>query len=492
MGIRYRGSVLGWLWSYVKPLIQFLVFFVALGVFLGLNRQIDFYPIYLLSGITAVTFFNEAFSNATRSLVDNAALIKKIYLPREMFPVASMFVAAVNTLPQVIVVVIISLFFGWAPTALQVFAVLLGFVLIALLATGLGLLFGSINVTFRDAQSFVEIITMMSVWASPVMYQWEMVQRELPEWLFTLYRLNPLTPAVELFHYGIWFPSTREAPRHSPTCGCSAGSRCSYPSCSSSPARSSSGGWRAVLLKISDARVPRIVMEDVRKTFKLRHTHSIKETVVAAARRKPLTSSFHALDGVSFSVESGESVALLGFNGSGKSTSLKMISGVLRPDTGRVLTRGRVAGLIEVGAGFHPDLSGRENIFLNAAILGMSKKEIEERYDDIVAFSEIERFIDTEVKHYSSGMFLRLAFSVAIHTEVDVLLIDEILSVGDEPFQQKCLARIRELHAAGKTLVVVSHDLDMVSDLCQRGILLRDGKIAFDGDSKRAVELMRQ
>ncbi len=246
------------------------------------------------------------------------------------------------------------------------------------------------------------------------------------------------------------------------------------------------------MLKISDARVPRIVMEDVRKTFKLRHTHSIKETVVAAARRKPLTSSFHALDGVSFSVESGESVALLGFNGSGKSTSLKMISGVLRPDTGRVLTRGRVAGLIEVGAGFHPDLSGRENIFLNAAILGMSKKEIEERYDDIVAFSEIERFIDTEVKHYSSGMFLRLAFSVAIHTEVDVLLIDEILSVGDEPFQQKCLARIRELHAAGKTLVVVSHDLDMVSDLCQRGILLRDGKIAFDGDSKRAVELMRQ
>lgn len=212
---------------------------------------------------------------------------------------------------------------------------------------------------------------------------------------------------------------------------------------------------------------------------------------MAAARRRPLTSSFHALDGVSFSIGDGESVALLGFNGSGKSTSLKMISGVLRPDTGQVLTRGRVAGLIEVGAGFHPDLSGRENIFLNAAILGMSRRETEERYDDIVAFSEIEQFIDTEVKHYSSGMFLRLAFSVAIHTEVDILLIDEILSVGDEPFQQKCLARIRELHAAGKTLVVVSHDLDMVSSLCERGILLRDGKVAYDGDSKEAVALMR-
>jgi ABC-2 type transport system ATP-binding protein len=245
------------------------------------------------------------------------------------------------------------------------------------------------------------------------------------------------------------------------------------------------------LPRTSDNRTPRIVVDDVRKGFTLRRTHSIKETVVAAVRRKPLTSRFHALDGVSFEIHEGEAVALLGFNGSGKSTTLKMISGVLRPDSGRVLTRGRVAGLIEVGAGFHPDLSGRENIFLNAAILGMSKKETEARFDEIVAFSEIEQFIDTEVKHYSSGMFLRLAFSVAIHTEVDILLIDEILSVGDEPFQQKCLARIRELHAAGKTLVVVSHDLNMVADLCDRGIFLRNGRVEFDGESHEAVARMR-
>ena len=246
--------------------------------------------------------------------------------------------------------------------------------------------------------------------------------------------------------------------------------------------------------RISDdpAGTPRILVRDVRKDFKLRHTHSIKETFVAAVRRKPLTTDFHALDGVSFTIDEGEAVALLGFNGSGKSTMLKMISGVLRPDAGEVRTRGRVAGLIEVGAGFHPDLSGRENIYLNAAILGMSRKETEDRFADIVAFSEIEQFIDTEVKHYSSGMFLRLAFSVAIHTEVDVLLIDEILSVGDEPFQRKCLARIRELHADGKTLVVVSHDLNMVSDLCSRGILLREGSLAFDGDSKEAVAIMRE
>lgn len=244
--------------------------------------------------------------------------------------------------------------------------------------------------------------------------------------------------------------------------------------------------------RISDSKtLPRVVVDDVHKNFKLRHTHSIKETALAAIRRKPLTTDFHALDGVSFEIDEGESIALLGFNGSGKSTMLKLISGVLTPDSGRVLTRGRVAGLIEVGAGFHPDLSGRENIFLNAAILGMTKKETEARYDEIVAFSEIEKFIDTEVKHYSSGMFLRLAFSVAIHTEMDVLLIDEILSVGDEPFQKKCLERVRQLHAAGKTLVVVSHDLNMVSNLCDRGILLQNGKARFDGPTKDAVELMR-
>lgn len=243
--------------------------------------------------------------------------------------------------------------------------------------------------------------------------------------------------------------------------------------------------------RISKSDQPSIIVDSVTKRFLLRHTHSLKETVIAAIRRKPLASSFDALQDVDFSIYPGESVALLGYNGSGKSTLLKLISGVLRPDTGKVLTRGRIAGLIEVGAGFHPDLSGRENIYLNAAILGMTQKEIDARFDEIVEFSEIERFIDTEVKHYSSGMFLRLAFSVAIHTEVDTLLVDEILSVGDEPFQRKCLAKIRQLSAEGKTLVVVSHDLEMVKGICERGILIRQGKVVFDGPSSEAVAHLR-
>ncbi|ANJ27695.1 ABC transporter permease [Agromyces aureus] len=204
--IRYRGSVLGWLWSYVKPLVQFAVFFVALGVFLRLSNSIDAYPLYLLAGMTVISFFTEAFANGTRSLVDNAPLIKKIYVPREMFPVSSMIVAAINTLPQMIVVGIIAAVLGWQPTALGVAAILLGFVIVAVLSTALGMLFGAINVSFRDAQSFVDIIVMCAVWASPVMYQLSMVRSTLPDWAFTLYLLNPLTPAVELFHYGFWAP----------------------------------------------------------------------------------------------------------------------------------------------------------------------------------------------------------------------------------------------------------------------------------------------
>lgn len=238
---------------------------------------------------------------------------------------------------------------------------------------------------------------------------------------------------------------------------------------------------------------PRIVVDDVSKIFNIRHTHSLKELIVAKVkgRREATVDRFHALDHVGFSVRDGEAVALLGLNGSGKSTLLKLISGVMRVDGGQILVRGKIAGLIEVGAGFHPDLTGRENVYLNGAILGMSEEQIEAQFDDIVAFSEIEEFIDTEVKFYSSGMFLRLAFAVAVHTDPDVFLVDEILAVGDEPFQKKCLARIRQLKESGKALVIVSHDLDMVAKLCDRGILLRRGRIVHDGDVNDAVAMLR-
>jgi ABC-2 type transport system ATP-binding protein len=251
------------------------------------------------------------------------------------------------------------------------------------------------------------------------------------------------------------------------------------------------------LPKISDAATvqaasrPAIVLDHVHKDFHLRHTHSMKETFVAWLKKKPIADDFTAIEDLSLTIEEGESVALLGLNGSGKSTTLKLVSGVLQPTSGTVLTRGRVAGLIEVGAGFHPDLSGRENVFLNAAILGMTREETEAKFDDIVAFSEIGRFIDTEVKFYSSGMFVRLAFAVAIHTQMDILLVDEVLAVGDEPFQKKCLQKIRDFHDSGKTVVVVTHDLGAAQRVCERGVLLDHGRVILDGTSKQAVERLR-
>lgn len=234
-------------------------------------------------------------------------------------------------------------------------------------------------------------------------------------------------------------------------------------------------------------------LSNVVKEFDLRHTRSIKEYVVwwLSGRKGDLTESFKALDDVSFTIHQGESVALLGFNGSGKSTTLKLVSGVMLPDVGSVLVRGRIAGLIEVGAGMHPDLTGRENVHLNGAILGMTEAQINDRFDSIVDFSGIEKFIDTEVKFYSSGMYMRLAFSVAVHSDPDLFLVDEVLAVGDEPFQRKCIARMKELRDSGQTLMVVSHDLELIKDICERGIVLQHGKVVHDAGIVEAVDFLR-
>jgi len=236
---------------------------------------------------------------------------------------------------------------------------------------------------------------------------------------------------------------------------------------------------------------PRIIVEHVSKWFNKRSTRSFKDVIVNIVRKVPVRArQFRALNDVNFVIGEGESVAIMGLNGSGKSTTLKLVSGVLEPDEGRVFTRGRVAGLIEVGAGFHPNLTGRENVFLNAAILGMTENETKHRFDEIVEFSGIGDFIDQEVKHYSSGMFMRLAFSVAIHVELDVLLVDEVLAVGDAPFREKCSAKLKELAQQGVTMMVVSHSKTQVKELCTRGIVIKKGEIIFDGAIDEAVEVL--
>lgn len=205
--VRYRGSALGWLWSFVKPAALFTVYFMALGVFLRLNDTIEHYPIYLFSGLILVNFFSESFTNSTRSLVENGALIKKIYLPRELFPVATIYVAVVNLLPQLVILLLVCVGVGWTPSPLELLGVVLAVLIVMLFALGLGMLFGAANVSYRDSQNFVELIVMVAPWASPVLYQWSMVKDVIPDWLFTIYQLNPLTAAVNLMHQGFWLPT---------------------------------------------------------------------------------------------------------------------------------------------------------------------------------------------------------------------------------------------------------------------------------------------
>lgn len=234
-----------------------------------------------------------------------------------------------------------------------------------------------------------------------------------------------------------------------------------------------------------------IQLTNVTKTFTMHYHRTIKQISVALARRQQISETFRAVDDVTFSVEQGESIGLMGLNGSGKSTLLKMISGVMRPDQGEVLTRGRIAGLIATGAGFHPQLSGRENLILNAAILGMSERETRRKFDEIVDFSGLEKKLDTRVGHYSSGQSARLGFAVAIHVDSDIFLADEALAVGDRPFRRKCMAKMQEVRQGGRTLFYVSHSTGSVRRMCDRVVVLEEGRVAFDGPTDDGIKYLQ-
>lgn len=234
-----------------------------------------------------------------------------------------------------------------------------------------------------------------------------------------------------------------------------------------------------------------VVAQNVTKRFRIYHErpHSLKERVVSL--RGSRYEEFLALNDVSCQIGHGESFGIIGANGSGKTTLLKCIAGILRPDEGRILTSGRMASLLELGAGFHPDLTGRENVYLNASILGLTKRQTERQFDEMVAFAELEQFIDTQVKHYSSGMYIRLGFAVAVHADPEILLVDEVLAVGDERFQRKCLDRIAKFQREGRTIVVVTHSMDMLRNVCNRAMFLHEGRVKAEGDSADVIRVFR-
>jgi ABC-2 type transport system ATP-binding protein len=235
-----------------------------------------------------------------------------------------------------------------------------------------------------------------------------------------------------------------------------------------------------------------IEVAGVSKRFRLFHEkyQSFKERAIHFGRVPH--EDFWALRDIDLTVEQGETIGLLGRNGSGKSTLLKCLAGILQPTDGTIRTTGRLAALLELGAGFHPELTGRENVFLNASILGLSRKDVEKRFDEIVDFAELEAFIDNQVKHYSSGMYVRLGFAVAVNMEPDILLVDEVLAVGDEAFQRKCMDRVKRFQREGRTIVFVTHDVERVRQICNRAAVLEDGRMLALGPAGQAIRALRE
>lgn len=231
-----------------------------------------------------------------------------------------------------------------------------------------------------------------------------------------------------------------------------------------------------------------IDVNHVTKTFKLYSDkpQTLKERLVRGFKNK--TEVRTVLNDINLQIKKGETVALIGVNGSGKSTLLKLMTKIIYPNKGTLNTYGKLTSLLELGAGFHPDFTGRENIYFNAAIFGLTRKEIDKRLDDIIAFSELEEFIDNPVRTYSSGQYMRLAFSIAINVDAEILLIDEILAVGDQHFQDKCFKKLEELKDSDKTIVVVSHSLASIEKLCNRGVWIHEGKIMKDGKIKSVIK----
>ena len=238
---------------------------------------------------------------------------------------------------------------------------------------------------------------------------------------------------------------------------------------------------------------PILEIQNISKKYRIQHQAggylSLRERMLDVFKFKQNEKEdFWALKDVSFDVQPGESIGIIGRNGAGKSTLLKVLSKITPPTTGKIITRGRIASLLEVGTGFHPELTGRENIFFNGSLLGMKRKEIETKFDEIVDFSGVEKFLDTPLKHYSSGMQLRLAFAVAAFLEPEILIIDEVLAVGDAEFQRKCLGKMENVAKSGRTILFVSHNMQALSSLCKTGIYLKDGKVASMGEINKSID----
>ena len=476
--VRYKQSMLGIAWAVLQPLALTIIFTLVFSRLVQVDTGGIPYPIFSYTALVPWTFFATSLSFGIASLVNNMNLVTKIYFPREILPLASIGAAFVDFLVSAVDP-------GRHDADLRH-------------ETGLG---ESMDRAAADPSGRIDDRGRLARFCAPGV---------LPGRAFCRAALDPGVDVRHADHLSsnpgacaVSHPVFPEPDgghhRRLPSCvadGRTAATRCPGPRWGRDTDLVGSRfsllqTFRAGFCGLDMNKLPvgAVVFDGVSKRYQLGALGTLRSTVegLTSRRRGHAVQDFWALRDVSFRVEPGESLGLIGPNGAGKTTTLKLLSNITQPTAGHVHVAGRTSSLIELGAGFHPELSGRDNIFLNGAILGLKRREIQRKLDGIIAFSELERFMDTPVKRYSSGMYVRLGFAVAAHVEPDVLLVDEVLAVGDASFRHRCMQRMQALQQSGTTILFVSHNMHMVRRMCSRAVLLSGGRVCAQGLSTDVI-----
>jgi ABC-type polysaccharide/polyol phosphate transport system ATPase subunit/ABC-type polysaccharide/polyol phosphate export permease len=479
---KYRRSALGFMWSVLNPLGMMVVLTIVFSTVF--QQAIPNFPVYLMCGQLTFNFFNEASNMAMTSVLDNAPLIKKVYVPKYLFPLSRVCSSLVNMLTSFVALMIVILITR-TPITWTIFLSVFPICFATLFSLGIGLILSVVVVTFRDMKHLYSVITTAWLYLTPVFYPISM----LPDSVAVIVRNNPLTLIVEILRYNVLYHQVAPFVLVLKTLIYCAVAMILGLWMFKKTARylhiEIIGG---IGLKHEENVIE---VENVSLQFRLykEKVDSIKEYVLKRAKRELEYENFWALKDISFDVKKGEAVGLVGKNGSGKSTMLKVIAGVIKPTFGEVRKQGSVAPMIELGAGFDFDLTARENIYLNGAILGYPKEMLREMEHEIIEFAELEKFADVPVKNFSSGMVTRLGFSIATIYKPDILIVDEILSVGDFRFQAKCEERIGSMLESGTTLLLVSHSTEQVRRICDKAVLINHGNMLLHGDVDEVCDM---
>lgn len=437
------------------------------------------FALLLFAGLMMFNLFAECINRAPSLILSNTNYVKKVVFPLEILPAVTLLSALFHGLISLGVWLLAYLVFGLPhATALYLPLIVLPFVLFIL---GLSWALASLGVFLRDVSQFIGVVTMTLMFLSPIFYP----ATALPEDYRHLLYLNPLTPVIEQTRDVLFWGKLRTLP-------CSAFIGWPQPQ---------SPGWALHGSRRQERDLPMsseiaIKVENLNKCYQIyeQPRDRLKQFILPRLQgmvglpSKQYFREFWALKDVSFEVMKGETVGIIGRNGSGKSTLLQMICGTLNPTSGSIQTNGRIAALLELGSGFNPEFSGRENVYLNGAVLGLTKQEIDARFDDIAAFADIGDFIEQPVKTYSSGMMVRLAFAVSIKVDPTLMIVDEALAVGDMNFQAKCMTALSRIQDNGATVVFVSHDVGAVKSLCRQAVYLEHGQLKAIGKAPEIAE----